>query len=433
MKIHGWGRFPRVEAQLHIPRTRAECASIIQCHDTVTPRGNGRGYGDSALGDIITQSSHLDHYIEFNPTTGILRCEAGVLLNDILDLIVPSGWFLPVTPGTSLASIAGCIASDVHGKNHHGSGTFSQYILSFDLMLGSGEILTVSKSNFPDLFRATCGGMGLTGLIINATIQLKPIQSSQILQNTLKAQSLEEVCTLFEINDASTYSVAWIDCQATKRKLGRSLLMLGEHSSNGDLTSPHKKPLNIHFDMPSGLLNRYSVKGFNALYFNKELHKQSIKSLPYKPYFYPLDALQNWNKLYGKNGFAQYQFVLPIMVGVNGLKKVLSAIAESGEGSFLAVLKMFGEENSNYLSFPLKGYTLALDFKINHKTLKLIKKLDDMIIDMGGRIYLAKDALMSEHLFKIMYPNWEVFEEVRSKYGALGKFSSHQSKRLGLQ
>jgi len=275
--------------------------------------------------------------------------------------------------------------------------------------------------------------MGLTGLILNATIQLKPIHSSQILQKTIKARSLEEVCAQFEINDDSAYSVAWIDCQATKGKLGRSLLMLGEHLSNGDLVSPHKKPINIPFDMPSSLLNRYSIKTFNALYYNKELHNKSIKSLPYKPYFYPLDALQNWNRLYGKNGFAQYQFVLPMLAGVNGLKKVLSAIAESGEGSFLAVLKIFGEENSNYLSFPLRGYTLALDFKINPKTLELIRYLDCMIMNMGGRIYLAKDALMSEDSFKIMYPKWELFEEVRSKYGALGKFSSHQSKRLGLQ
>jgi len=433
MKIYGWGKYPTIDAKVLLPQTQLDCASFLKSSEIVLPRGMGRSYGDSANSSTVIESTYLDHFIEFDETTGILACEAGVSIREILQLIVPKGWFVPVTPGSSFVTIGGAIASDVHGKNHHLSGTFSEHLLSFDLMLGSGEIVSVTKDNYPDLFRATCGGMGLTGIILSASFQLKPIQSSQIIQSTIKTNCLEEVCEQFEANHASTYSVAWIDCLAKGKQLGRSLLMLGEHSQDGTLQSGKKKSQNLPIDMPQSLLNHYSIKAFNSLYYHRVFSKTKTELVSFEPYFYPLDAIGNWNRLYGKSGFVQYQFVLPKAVGVKGMKKILGVIVSSGKGSFLAVLKVFGRANQNFLSFPIEGYTLALDFKMSEEIVQLIKLLDSMVVEMGGRIYLTKDALMTEASFKSTYLQWEQFEEVRAKYSAIGKFASSQSKRLGLQ
>ena len=432
MKIHGWGRYPVVQSEILLPQTENDCLHLIKEHSSLIPRGLGRSYGDSANSSTVLQSSYLDHYIHFDQDNGVLVCQSGVSIQEILKLIIPKGWFIPVTPGTSYVTIGGAIASDVHGKNHHLSGAFSEHLISFDLMLASGEIVQVTRTGTPDLFHATCGGMGLTGVVLTATIQLKAIQSSNIIQTTIKANCLEEICFQFEQNSQSTYSVAWIDCLAKGKQLGRSLLMTGEHAQDGILKLDKKKSLNVPVDVPSILLNQYTIKAFNALYYHKTFFQNQITTLAYKPYFYPLDTLSNWNRLYGKNGFIQYQFVIPKAVGVQGLKNILTTIADSGKGSFLAVLKMFGPENENYLSFPQQGYTLALDFKLSIAVIQLIERLDAMIVDMGGRVYLTKDALMSEAFFKKTYPKWEKFQEVRAKYGALGKFSSDQSKRLGL-
>ena len=433
MKIYGWGRYPTIDAQVLLPQTRSDCADFLKSNQILLPRGMGRSYGDSANSPIVLQSDYLDHFIEFNESAGILTCEAGVSIREILELIVPKGWFIPVTPGTSFVTVGGAIASDVHGKNHHLSGTFSMHLLSFDLMLGTGEIVKVAKDSYPDLFKATCGGMGLTGIILSATIQLKPIKSSQIRQTTIKANCLEEVCEKFEANHDSAYSVAWIDSLAGGKKLGRSLLMLGEHLQDGNKELGKKKSLNMPIDMTCSMLNHHSIKAFNTIYYHRIISKPKTEVVSFEPYFYPLDAISNWNRLYGKTGFVQYQFALPQTVGVKGMKKILEVIVSSGKGSFLAVLKAFGKANENLLSFPIEGYSLALDFKISEKTVQLIKLLDSMVIEMGGRIYLTKDALMTEMSFKKTYLQWEQFEEVRTKYGAIGKFASSQSKRLGLQ
>jgi len=433
MKIYGWGRYPTIDAQVLLPQTQSVCVDLLKANEIVLPRGLGRSYGDSANSSSVIQSVYLDHFIEFDETTGVLTCEAGVSIREILQLIVPKGWFVPVTPGSSFVTIGGAIASDVHGKNHHLSGTFSEHLLSFDLLLGTGGVVRVTKDSYPDLFRATCGGMGLTGMILSASIQLKPISSSQINQTTIKASCLEAVCEQFEANHASTYSVAWIDCLTSGKQLGRSLLMLGEHSQDGTLELGKKKSLNMPIDMPSLILNHYSIKAFNSLYYHRIFSKTKTELVSFEPYFYPLDAIGNWNRLYGKAGFVQYQFVLPKAVGVKGLRQILEVIVKSGKGSFLAVLKAFGTANQNFLSFPIEGYTLALDFKMSEETVQLMKLLDSMLVEMGGRIYLTKDALMTEASFKRTYPQWEQFEEVRAKYGAIGKFASSQSKRLGLQ
>jgi decaprenylphospho-beta-D-ribofuranose 2-oxidase len=430
MLIHGWGNYPKIEAEVLTPLSLSECENDIQ-NSPLIARGMGRSYGDSANAQIVLQTTYLDHFIAFDAELGTLTCEAGVTLREILKLIVHKGWFLPVTPGTSFVTIGGAIASDVHGKNHHIAGTFCQHVTEISMLLGTGEVVTTSHTDKPDLFHATCGGMGLTGVILTATIQLTPIKSASIAQKTIKAASLEEAYEAFEANNKSTYSVAWIDCLATGKHLGRSVLMTGEHADNGVLDITIKDPISVPMHTPAGLLNSMTMRMFNNAYYAKAKHNKT-QTVPILPYFYPLDRIGGWNKLYGKAGFVQYQFVLPKADGLSNMRSILTQISQSGQGSFLAVLKQFGPANQNLLSFPIEGYTLALDFKMSTMTIPLLDKLDDMAAGMGGRVYLTKDAVMQEMLFKTTYSRWEQFEAVRQKYGAIGKFASAQSKRLGL-
>lgn len=429
MQIHGWGGYPTTDASVITPLSLSACKDHLQ--SPLIPRGTGRSYGDSANASTVLQTTYLDHFMDFDQATGLVTVEAGTNIKDLLSLIVPRGWFVPVTPGTSFITIGGAIASDVHGKNHHVAGTFGQHVKSMTMLLGTGETVTTSPTERSDLFHATCGGMGLTGVILTATIQLIPIKSAAIKQTTHKTSCLEATCEAFEANSHRTYNVAWIDCVTTGKSLGRSVLMLGEHAEAGSLVIPNKGTINVPIHAPSALLNKYTVSAFNALYYGKAAHNKT-EIIPLQPFFYPLDAIGGWNKLYGKAGFVQYQFVLPKDNGVVHMHQILERIADSGTGSFLAVLKQFGEANGNLLSFPMAGYTLALDFKMSQKTISLLKTLDEMVVRMGGRIYLSKDALMSEMTFKTTYPRWQEFEAVREKYGAIGKFASDQSKRLGL-
>ena len=432
MKISGWGRFPAIDANVVVPADMVGWKAALGEHASIIARGLGRSYGDSANGPVVLQSDYLDHYIKFDAQQGILQCEAGLSLHEVLNCIIPKGWFLPVTPGSGYVTIGGAVASDVHGKNHHMNGTFGEHVIALELLLGSGDILQISRTQHPELFHATCGGMGLTGVILSVTLKLKPIQSSLISQTTIKTANLEEILHQFDVNQNSTYSVAWIDCLAKGSQLGRSILMLGEHSTEGGLSLSHPKNLSVPVDMPSALLNTYSIAAFNSLYYSqakKSIHQSEVS---YMNYFYPLDGLQNWNRLYGKEGFIQYQFVLPKASGYVGMRDILERISDAGKGSFLAVLKGFGPQNSNYLAVPFEGYTLALDFKAEQATFDLVKTLDPLVVDYGGRIYLAKDALMSQETFKRGYPRWVEFEEIRKNYHALGKFASSQSRRLGL-
>ena len=432
MELHGWGRYPRLDAQVALPLSATQCVATLASHAPLIAHGLGRSYGDSALAAHVLGTRYLDHFAAFDAATGVLTCEAGVSLDAILRTFVPRGWFLPVTPGTRFVTVGGAIASDVHGKNHHGAGTFGAHVQRLELLLGNGDMVSVAPSENAELFRATCGGMGLTGIILSVTLQLKPIVASSILQTTIKAPNLEAVLEAFAANAARTYSVAWIDCLARGKALGRSLLMLGEHATDGPLVVQTKPPTPVPFDLPASLLNRASVQAFNTLYYGRIRHKVNQQRLAFEPFFYPLDAIGQWNRLYGKPGFVQYQFVLPQAAGVAGLREVIERIAESGRGSFLAVLKVFGPANANLLSFPQAGYTLALDFKAEPAVFELLDELDAIVLHHGGRLYLAKDARMSAATFKSSYPNWQAFEKVRERWHAHGKFASAQSRRLGL-
>jgi decaprenylphospho-beta-D-ribofuranose 2-oxidase len=432
MEISGWGRYPKIDAEVILPKTGSACASALKDPGLLIPRGLGRSYGDSSLAPTVLETTGLQYFQEFDSEIGVLACDAGVSLYEILNVFIPQGWFLPVTSGTRFVTVGGAIASDIHGKNHHIDGTFCKHVISFDIALGNGEIVTASPMQNPDLFHATCGGMGLTGVIVSARIRLKPITSSDILETTIKAPNLDAVLYGFEKYIGSTYSVAWIDCLAKGADLGRSLLMIGEHATDGGLKVSSKKPITIPMDAPTQLLNPLTIKAFNALYYGKVLQTEQSRRTSFETYFYPLDQMLHWNRLYGKPGFLQYQFVIPTASGREGMRRILEEITESGQGSFLAVLKAFGKQNENYLSFPVEGYTLALDFKVTPSIFKLLDRLDELVLQYGGRLYLAKDARMTEQTFKASYPRWQEFEAVRGKYHAIGKFASLQSKRLGL-
>jgi FAD/FMN-containing dehydrogenase len=433
MEIHGWGRYPRIMADIFRPRTASACCDAIRGTGSLIARGLGRSYGDSSLAPKVLDTCYLDHFLAFDEASGVLTCSAGASLAAILRVFVPKGWFLPVTPGTRLITIGGAIASDVHGKNHHVDGTFARHVDRIELLLGNGDRVVASPRQERALFQATCGGMGLTGVILSAAIQLKPIRGSDIIETTVKAPSLDAVLDAFEENATAAYSVAWIDCLARGRNLGRSLLMLGEHATDGTMAAHGGRPLPVPFTMPANLLNRVTAKAFNALFYQTALPSRRTRRVPFEPFFYPLDKLGDWNRLYGKAGFVQYQFVLPKAAGAAGLRDVLERIARSGRGSFLAVLKAFGPANEHHLSFPMEGYTLALDFKAEPPVFQLLDELDSVILNYGGRLYLAKDARMTEATFKASYPRWPEFEQVRAQYHALGKFASRQSQRLGLQ
>jgi decaprenylphospho-beta-D-ribofuranose 2-oxidase len=432
--VHGWGRYPVVDAEISSPLADASAIAplVKQAQYPIIARGMGRSYGDSSLSHRMIDCCGLNVVQTFDDQAGVVRCGAGVTLSKLLTLIVPKGWFLPVTPGTKFVTVGGAIASDVHGKNHHLEGCFSEYVDTLDLMLAGGEIVTCSRSQRSDLFHATSGGMGLTGIIIEATLRLKPIRSTLVEQTTFKAGNLEEALLLFGAHHGATYSVAWIDCLAVGAAMGRALLMLGEHSENGGMVLREKRPLSVPFDFPTQTLNRFSIKIFNWLYYHRVSGKRSLQQVHYEPFFYPLDTIHHWNRLYGKRGFVQYQFVIPKVSGLEGLTALLTKIVGSQRGSFLAVLKLFGQENVNLLSFPMEGYTLSVDFKLDDGLFDLLDELDAIVLDHGGRIYLAKDARMKEATFKRSYVRWEQFEEVRLRYGAYGKFASLQSQRIGL-
>lgn len=434
MELTGWGRYPKINSEAKYPLSYNNVLELLskKSQHTFIARGLGRSYGDSSLAPKVISSSYLDHFIDFDTTTGFLTCSAGVTLADILNVFVPKGWFLSVTPGTKFVTVGGAIASDIHGKNHHIEGTFTDHVSSIKIATISNGIIGCSQTHLPELFYATCGGMGLTGVILEATFKLKPIQSAYIDETTIKASNLEQALALFETHQNATYSVAWIDCLSTGKELGRSLVMLGEHSNTGELIAGKYSKLTIPVDMPSMLLNRYSIQIFNTLYYNRITKPYTERTIHYEPYFYPLDGINHWNRLYGKNGFIQYQFVLPKSAGLIGMKTILQRIVESRRGSFLAVLKAFGKENNNYLSFPMEGFTLALDFKIEKGLFDFLNELDKIVLEYNGRLYMTKDSRMSEQMLKQSYPDWIKFMEVRKKYGADKVLQSLQSQRLGL-
>jgi FAD/FMN-containing dehydrogenase len=432
MKISGWGRYPVVDAEIFEYRTDKHPFDSIDEKHPLIAYGNGRSYGDSALSDKILRMRPAKRMLQFNDVNGTLTCEAGVLLSEILDTFLPRGWFLQVTPGTKKITVGGAIASDVHGKNHHIDGAFSECVENFRLILPNGTIKTCSKTENKELFHATCGGMGLTGIILEATISLKSVESNMIRQKTIKSSSLKETFRAFEEYHDEPYSVAWLDCTASGDSLGRSLLNVGEFKDDGNFNYQSPRKLNIPVEFPGFLLNNGSINLFNKLYFNKTRKEKTEGDVSVDSFFYPLDVLQNWNRLYGKKGPLQYQFVLPKDVSFDGVREILQFIQKKNLYSTLGVLKLFGKKNENLLSFPMEGYTLTLDFKVEPKLFPILNDLDEIVSDLGGRIYLAKDARMTQKMFELGYPGVDDFRALRKKYGMDTVFNSLQSKRLNI-
>jgi decaprenylphospho-beta-D-ribofuranose 2-oxidase len=430
MTLESWGCYPKIKSKKITLKNREQMKQVLTKEHHLIPYGNGRSYGDSALNDTLIYTKPYNYFLDFDEEKDILHCQSGVLLSEIIETFVPRGWFLKVTPGTKLITVGGAIASDVHGKNHHVEGCFSQCVEEFSIMVADGSVKTCKKGE--ELFLATCGGMGLTGVILNAKISLKKINSQYINQTTIKTKNLKETFEAFENYAHMPYSVAWIDCLAKGENIGKSLLMVGEFIDDGDLTYQEKKKITVPFTFPSFALNRLSVKAFNWLYYKKVPNGTSQQKVDIDTFFYPLDAINNWNRIYGKGGFTQYQFILPKEKSYEGLKEILETIANSGKGSFLAVLKLYGKANQNWLSFPLEGYSLALDFKIEKGLFELLDKLDDIVVKYQGRIYLTKDVRVSKETFEKGYSKIEDFRAYRTTHSMHQKFESLQSRRIGI-
>ena len=432
MQVTSWGRYPAVDADVLNARSVDDVAAAISSGPLIA-RGLGRSYGDSSLADRMLDLTSLDALLAFDEENGVLTCEAGASLNTLISVFLPRGWFLPVTPGTRFVTVGGAIASDVHGKNHHVDGSFADHVDLLTLMLADGSVVTASRAENPDLFHATCGGMGLTGIILSASIRMLRVQSALINEHIIKTPDLGATLAALDEHRSVTYSVAWIDLVATAPRLGRSLLILGEHATDGDLTAgPRDLVAPLPVDLPQVMLNRQTVKVFNAAYYRQIRGNEAHRIVPIEPYFYPLDKVGEWNRAYGKRGFVQHQSVIPFAGGPEVLREMVGRIADSGLASPLAVLKTMGEANDSMLGFPAPGYTLAVDLQVTRQAFELCDRLDRLVTDVGGRLYLTKDSRMSPETFRAGYPRLSEFEAVRKKYGATGVFVSAQSQRLEL-
>ena len=415
--VQSWGRYPRVAPARVVPvYWRHEVPELASFEGPVLPYAYGRSYGDSCLneGGVVLDVSHLRRLLAFDEQEGLLRCEAGVSLAEILAVIVPRGWFLPVTPGTKYVSIGGAIANDIHGKNHHRAGTFGCHVTCFELLRSNGERLLCSPTENSELFRATIGGLGLTGVILWAEFRLKRIANPLIDMERIRFSSLDEFIQLSQQSDREyEYTVSWVDCLVGGKDACRGLFLRGNHAPETARAGKQRGqlPLAVPFDLPSLALNTLTVKAFNALYYRSQLRHAVRKLVHYDPFFYPLDSIKDWNRLYGRRGFLQYQCVVPFDGGSEAMRGLLERIRRSGQGSFLTVLKQFGDVQSpGLLSFPRPGLTLALDFAYHgQQTLRLLDELDALVRASGGAVYPAKDARMSAQSFQAYFPRWREF------------------------
>ena len=414
-----WGNYPGVPQQGSFLANRH--AELPRNGKSLLPYGLGRSYGDScqnASGTLLS-SKRLDNFIFFDRETGQLSCEAGVTLAEIIDLCLPHGWFLPVTPGTKYVTVGGAIANDVHGKNHHGSGSFGNHLSALELLRSDGQRIRCSPNENAEWFRATIGGLGLTGFILRADLQLKKVESAFIRAESIKYGSLAEFFTLAEASEANhEYTVAWIDCLARDKKLGRGHFIRGNHAAaagNGMELPVAKKKLTFPIALPFSLVNPLTLTVFNQLYYARQQRRSISSAVSYDPFFYPLDGILHWNRMYGRNGFVQHQCVIPPATAEDAIREILERISRSGMGSFLVVLKTMGSvESRGLLSFPRSGVTLAIDFPmLGSRTLRFLSALDDVVGSAGGRIYPAKDARMSGELFRKSYPAWQEVERLR--------------------
>lgn len=439
-ELSGWGNIPKSRSNVAYPHSTDDMIAAIGGSKIIS-RGLGRSYADQATNkeNAVFNLRKLNKFVSFDKHAGILCCEAGISFEEIIDVCTPLGWFPMVTPGTKFITVGGAIANDVHGKAHHVDGSFINCVDSFTILLANGENLTCSRAENADLFWANFGGLGLLGIILTATFRLRKIETTYFVQKAFAAKNLDEMLDAIDANE-NTYSssVAWIDSLAKGKRLGRGVLVMGNWAKVSDLPARYadrplrigkKSKLTVPFYLPSFTLNTFTVRLLNmALYF---LQKNTPAVAHYDKFFYPLDMINDWNRGYGKRGFIQYQFVIPMEGGRENIRKILTEITQSGCVPFLNVLKKFGK-GEKYLSFPFEGYTFAIDFPVTPKLKDFTRKLDNMVLEMGGRIYLGKDAYLDETMFKAMYPEYKQWLEIKRKYDPENVFSSDISRRLGL-
>lgn len=442
--LAGWGNCPVEKCHVARPRSLTALREFVisGTQSSYIARGCGRAYGDAALNRDggVACTAALNRILSFDPQAGTIDCEGGVSFDEIIDRVLPYGWFLPTTPGTRFVSVGGAIAADVHGKNHHVDGSLGNFITDLDLLIASGGIVRCSPSDNTDLFWATVGGMGLTGVIVRARMRLVPTNASWCEVDYRRTANLDETLDAFADANRYRYSVAWLDCLAPPKSLGRAVLMLGNDAAverlprnlqARPLERARRRPRSMPFYAPNGLLNRHTARAFNAVYYAR--HQEGVQLVDYDRFFYPLDGLRDWNRIYGRRGFVQYQAVFPPETARRGLTRLLQTVADSGEAAFLAVLKSSGAATPGMLSFLFTGTTIALDLPNTGESLRrLVYRLDELLLEHRGRVYLAKDALTSRDAFAAMYPRLDEFRAVKRRIDPQGRFSSSQARRLGI-
>ncbi len=441
--LSSWGNYPTEEVYDFRPDSPTEINTILSQNGVPSfiSRGLGRSYGDASLNAEagVIRHERLNRFLNWDPESHIVECEAGVTYEDLLKFFLPKGFFPPVTPGTKYVTMGGAVAADVHGKNHHCDGTIASFLESFQLLTGKQEVLTCSRNENADVFWATLGGMGLTGIILTIRLRLLPVETGYIAVEQARVANLDKALEGFTSDKDFRYSVAWIDCLASGESLGRSVLLRGYHAPVSALPETAKHPLNppikhkknVPFRFPGFVLNPLSVKVFNHFYYKSHGKGKYVED--YDTFFYPLDSVLHWNRIYGKRGFVQYQVALPPESSRKALVQILERLSKSGRASFLAVLKNFGPGNEGLLSFPMEGSTLALDLpNTGDSMLKLLDELDGIVLDNGGRVYLAKDARLTKRFFDAMYPRAEEFRQVKAKVDPNNLFSSSLARRVGL-
>lgn len=442
MEIHGWGRYPRGRSAVVRPEKIGE--AVPPAEGGVIARGQGRSYGDAAMSadGLVMLTERLNRFLAFDESSGVLRAEAGTTLAEVLDVFLARGWFPPVTPGTKHVSLGGCFAADVHGKNHHRDGAFAAHVSEIEIITADGRRRHCSPQNDAELFRATAGGMGLTGIITEVSLKLIRVESAFVVARHRRARDLDALLEMLEGGEHDDkYSVAWVDSLARGGRLGRGVLMTGHHATRSELPPKVADPFrrgvdavhSLPFDFPSWVLNPMSVSAFNELYYRRQGARAEPSVADVESFFYPLDRIGSWNRMYGARGFTQYQCVLPPATARVGLRMLLEMLAGSRRASFLAVLKRFGPEGRGHLSFPVEGYTLALDLPVTGPDLfQLLEKFDRVVLEHGGRVYLAKDARLKPETFRAMYPRFEEWRRVKAAVDPEDRFTSDLSRRLGM-
>ena len=443
LSLEGWGRYPVEEARCFRPERMHQVEEICTKSHNIIARGYGRSFNDAALNknqDVLL-NERLNRLLSFDRPTGILECEGGVLLAEIIEFALPKGYFLSVTPSTKYVSVGGAIACDVHGRNHQREGSFASCVDSFELLCANGRVIKCSRSTNSDIFWATVGGMGLTGIIIRVNLHLMPVETGYLNVSYNKCNDLDSLLETFseQGDEQQQYQVAWIDSVANGKNLGRSIAMhslharyveLNEKRQRTPLRPQRKKQHSIPLDMPSFSINSLSVRCFNALYYWK--HSNSTRVISYNNFFYPLDRLKNWNVIYGKRGIIRFQCVFPWSIAPVGIKEWLEALQENGHLTSLVTLKAFGAENHSPLSFARSGLSLSVDIPYNKDVLAILQHIHEMLIQRGGRVYFAKDTNLDTKHLELMYPNIEKFYEVKRLIDPQNIFQSSLGRRLGL-